>query len=294
MKDLDGKVAFITGASAGIGYALAEALGKAGMRVMLAGINEDNLDSALESLRKTGVSAERVRCDVTSRASVQGAALATIAKFGKVHVVCNNAGVGMGGAIGTIPESDWDWVIRVNLMGVVHGTEIFAPLLAQHGEGGHIVNTSSIAGLLAGPGMEPYSATKFAVVAMSEGWRVQLAPLGIGVSVLCPGFVRTKIGSGHRNRPGGPRQESNPERTAVLNQLVEGGMDPKMLAARVLEAIHEDELYILTHPELKAAVEERFRNILDAFDRAAGSPALENHVPQDLSLMGVPSAQAIP
>jgi len=292
MKNFTNKVAFITGASTGIGYALAEALGRAGMRVMLAGINEQNLDAALAKLRSAGITAERVQCDVASRASVQKAADTTIAKFGKVHVVCNNAGVGMGGEIGTIPESDWEWVIRVNLMGVVHGTEIFVPLLAKHGEGGHIVNTSSIAGLLAAPGMEPYAATKFAVVAMSEGWRLQLAPRGIGVSVLCPAFVRTSIGSGHRNRPGGPRPGSA-EGAALLNKLVEAGMDPQMLAARVLEAIRDDELYIFTHPELKAAVEGRFNAILAAFDHAAKSPALESHKPQDLSaMMGPPPQQA--
>ena len=291
MKNLNGKVAFVTGASTGIGYALAEAFGRAGMRVMLAGINEQNLDAALARLRTADVEADRVQCDVASRASVHKAALATIAKFGKVHVVCNNAGVGMGGEFGTIPETDWEWVIRVNLMGVVHGTEIFAPLLAQHGEGGHIVNTSSIAGLLPGPGMEPYCATKFAVVAMSEGWRVQLAPRGIGVSVLCPAFVRTNIGSGHRNRPGGPRPSSDAAQS-VLNQLVEGGMDPKMLAARVLEAVRDDELYVFTHPELKAAIEARFDAILEAFDRAARSPALREHKPQDLSALLPPPAQA--
>jgi NAD(P)-dependent dehydrogenase (short-subunit alcohol dehydrogenase family) len=290
MNNFTNKIAFVTGASAGIGYALAEALGRAGMRVMLAGINEQNLDGALAKLRSAGITAERVQCDVGSRASVQNAALATIAKFGKVHVVCNNAGVGMGGEIGSIAESDWEWVIRVNLMGVVHGTEIFAPLLAQHGEGGHIVNTSSIAGLLAGPGSEPYAATKFAVVAMSEGWRVQLAPRGIGVSVLCPAFVRTNIGSTQRNRPGGP-QPGAKERLAVLNQLIEGGMDPKMLAARVLEAIRDDELYIFTHPEMKAMVEGRFNSILEAFDRAAKSPALKNHKPQDLSALTGPPPQ---
>ena len=291
MKDLAAKVAFVTGASAGIGFALAEALGQAGMRVMLAGINERNLDVALARLRAGGITAERVQCDVGSRDSVRNAALATIAKFGKVHVVCNNAGVGLGGEIGTIPASDWEWVIRVNLLGVVHGTEIFAPLLAQHGEGGHIVNTSSIAGLLAGPGAEPYAATKFAVIGMSEGWRVQLAPRGIGVSVLCPAFVRTNIGSGQRNRPGGPRADDG-GRQSLLNQLIEAGMDPKMLAARVLEAIRADELYIFTHPELKAAVAARFEAILQAFDRAAKSPALKEHKPQDLSALMGPPPQA--
>src|SRR5688572_29525960 len=225
MKDLRGKVAFVTGASVGIGYGLAEAFGENGMRVMLAGINEGKLDAAVARLRALGITAERVQCDVASRASVKDAARVTLEKFDKVHVVCNNAGVGMGGPIGTILESDWEWVIKVNLLGVVHGTEIFAPLIAQHGEGGHIVNTASVAGIAASPGMEPYGATKFAVVAMSEGWRVQLAPLGIGVSVLCPGFVRTEIGKGHRNRPGGPRPSASPERDAAMKQLIDGGMD---------------------------------------------------------------------
>jgi NAD(P)-dependent dehydrogenase (short-subunit alcohol dehydrogenase family) len=311
MKELRGKTAFVTGASAGIGYALAEAFGRAGMRVMLAGINEANLDAALARLRTGDIEAERVQCDVASRASVESAARATTAKFGKVHVVCNNAGVGMGGPLGTISEADWEWVIRVNLMGVVHGTEIFAPLIARHGEGGHIVNTSSIAGLLASPTMEPYAATKFAVVAMSEGWRQQLAPQGIGVSVVCPGFVRTNIGTGHRNKPGRSRNEARapgasraaaadapggaragPERASVLDQLIAAGMDPKMVAARVLEAIRDDELYVFTHPELKGAVEARFTAILEAFDRAARSPALADHEPQDLSSMGLPPAAA--
>jgi NAD(P)-dependent dehydrogenase (short-subunit alcohol dehydrogenase family) len=292
MDNLKGKVAFVTGAAAGIGYALAEAFGEAGMRVMLAGINEHNLDGAQRRLRAAGIAAERVQCDVGDRASVENAARATLAAFGKVHLVCNNAGVGMGGAFGTIPESDWEWAIRVNLMGVVHGTEIFVPLLEQHGEGGHVVNTSSISGLLAGPGMEPYAATKFAVVALSEGWRLQLAPRGIGVSVLCPGFVRTNIGTGHRNRPGGPRRGADPERVAVLSQLVNAGMDPKMLAARVLEGIRDDELYIFTHPELKGAIQARFDAILEAFDRAASSPALKDHEPQDLSALGLPGQAA--
>jgi NAD(P)-dependent dehydrogenase (short-subunit alcohol dehydrogenase family) len=201
MKDLNGKVAFITGGSAGIGYGLAEALGRQGMNVMIAGINEMNLDAALERLRAQQITAERVQCDVASRASVQAAALATIAKFGRVHLVCNNAGVTASGPIGGVSLKDWEWVLGVNLMGVVHGVEVFAPLLIQHGEGGHIVNVASMAGMLGMPAVEAYCASKFAVVAMSEGWRAQLAPQGIGVSVLCPAFVRTNIGDSQRNRP---------------------------------------------------------------------------------------------
>ncbi len=260
------------------------------MRVMLAGINEGRLDAAVARLRALGITAELVQCDVASRASVQNAAQATLARFGKVHVVCNNAGVGMGGPIGTIPESDWEWVIKVNLLGVVHGTEIFAPLIAGHGEGGHIVNTASVAGMVASAGMEPYSATKFAVVAMSEGWRIQLASSNIGVSVLLPGFVRTEIARGHRNRPGGARPSANPERDAMMQQLIDGGMDPKMVAARVLEGIRDDELYVFTHPELKPAFEARFNAILAAVDHAAKSPALADHKPQDLTALGIPAA----
>jgi NAD(P)-dependent dehydrogenase (short-subunit alcohol dehydrogenase family) len=291
MKDLKGKVAFVTGGSSGIGYGLAEALGKAGMHIMIAGINEKNLDAALGRLRAAQVTAERVQCDVANRADVQKAALATIAKFGKVHLIINNAGVSSGGPIGTCTERDWRWVFDVNVMGVVNGTEIFAPLLAQHGEGGHIVNVASIAGMIPIPAGEPYAASKFAVVAMSEGWRVQLAPRGIGVSVLCPAFVRTNIVDSHRNRPAEmPAPAANPAQTAIMRKIVSEGMDPAMLAARVIEAIRDDELYIFTHPEMKGAVEARFQSILAAFDQAGRSPALKDHTPQDLSaLMPAPS-----
>ena len=284
MRDFAGKVAFVTGGSAGIGYALAEALGHQGMQVMIAGINEKNLDAALERLLAHHISADRVQCDVANRSSVQAAALKTIEVFGKVHVVCNNAGVGTGGPIGDVATKDWEWVISVNLMGVVHGTEIFAPLIAQHGEGGHIVNVSSMAGLIAIPTNETYCATKFAVVAMSEGWRLQLAAKGIGVSVLCPGFVRTNIGDSERNRPAQDRNERrDPEMLAMMKKLLDEGMDPAMLAARVIEAIRDDELYVFTHPELKQMLEGRFQAILAAMDKAARSPALKDHKPQDLS-----------
>jgi NAD(P)-dependent dehydrogenase (short-subunit alcohol dehydrogenase family) len=286
MKDFSGKVAFITGGSAGIGLALAEALGRQGMQVMIAGKNRGNLDSALEELKAKGITAEAVTCDVASRKDVQAAALATIAKFGKVHLVINNAGVAIGGGIGEVTEADWRWIIDVNIMGVVHGTEIFAPLIAQHGEGGHIVNVSSMAGLFAGNVGEPYAATKYAVVGMSEGWRNQLAPKGIGVSVLCPGFVRTKIGDSRRNAPGGGSgMHADPERDQALRQAIAEGMDPATAAARTIECIKADELYIITHPERRDVVEARGKALLEAFDSAAKSPALAGYVPQDLSVL---------
>ena len=277
MDDLRGKVAFITGGASGIGLAMAEAFGHEGMSVMLADIEAAALTKAVEELRTKQVRAEGVVADVTSRASLRTAALETIAKFGKVHVVCNNAGVGGGGAFGQVPERDWDWVVDVNLMGVVYGMEVFEPLIASHGEGGHFVNTASMAGMLSAPGMEPYSATKYAVVGMSEGWQAQLAPLNIGVSVLCPGFVQTRIHESRRNRPdayGADTARSEPGMEEMVAAAVAAGIPAGLVAARVVEAIKDNDLYIFTHPEFKEVTNARFQRILAAFDKSASSKAL--------------------
>ncbi len=275
MKDLSGKVAFITGGAAGIGLAMAKAFGREGMAVMLADIEPATLASAVEELRASQIKAEGVVCDVTSRDSLRAAALETIAKFGKVHLVCNNAGVGSGGPLGTVPPKDWNWVLDVNLMGVVHGVEVFAPLIQSHGEGGHFVNTASMAGMVSPPGMEPYCASKYAVVAISEGWAPQLAAHGIGMSVLCPGFVKTRIHESRRNRTGAyGADERQPTFDAALSSPVLTGISTEPVAARVVEALKADELYIFTHPEMRAAVEARFAAIMAAFDTAEASPAL--------------------
>ena len=277
MRDLRGKTAFITGGASGIGLAMAEAFGREGMNVMLADIEEAALAAAVEQLRGKQIRAEGVIANVTRRDAMRSAALETIAKFGKVHLVANNAGVAAGGMLGTVSERDWDWVIDVNLKGVVHGMEIFEPLIASHGEGGHFVNTASMAGMVSPPGMEPYCATKFAVVAMSEGWAVQLAPKDIGVSILCPGFVRTRIHESRRNRPqdygpdvGGAGEEA----AGIASEAVLGGIPVEPVANRVVEAVKANELYIFTHPEFKAFVEARFQRILAGFDASAASPAL--------------------
>lgn len=283
MKSMSGKVAFITGGASGIGLAMARAFGREGMKVMIADIEETRLARAVEDLEASQVTAAGVLCDVADRGDVRKAALATIAAFGKVHVVCNNAGVGAGGPIEEVPERDWDWIVDVNLKGVVHGTEVFTPLIASHGEGGHFVNTASMAGMISPPGMEPYNATKFAVVAMSEGWRQQLQPRGIGVSVLCPGFVKTEIWNSGRNKPsrygakGAAAAADSPGR-----QLVESGIDPMVLAVRVIECVKADELYIFTHADLRGAVEARFAGIMAGFDSAAKSAALAGVKTQQL------------
>jgi NAD(P)-dependent dehydrogenase (short-subunit alcohol dehydrogenase family) len=288
MQDLTGKTAFITGGASGIGLAMAKVFGREGMKVMLADIEAGPLAAAVEELRGLQVRAEGVVADVTSRDSLKSAALETIAKFGKVHLVCNNAGVGSGGVFGTVPAKDWDWVTAVNQLGVVYGMEVFAPLIMSHGEGGHFVNTASMAGMVSPAGMEPYCATKFAVVAMSEGWAIQLAPHDIGVSILCPGFVKTRIHESRRNKSGEyGGNESPPGFDASLTAPVLSGIPTEPVAERVLEGVRDNDLYVFTHPELRGAVEDRFARILAAFDKSAASPALAalpERAPPELNL----------
>jgi NAD(P)-dependent dehydrogenase (short-subunit alcohol dehydrogenase family) len=278
MKDFKGKTAFVTGGASGIGFGMAHAFGRAGMNVVIADIDWEVARKAAEMLAKSQIKAIPVHCDVTLRSEVQRAALESIAAFGKIHVVCNNAGVGVGGPLGTVGERDWDWIIDVNLKGVVYGVETFFPLIKSHGEGGHFVNTASMAGMVSPAGMEPYTATKFAVVAISEGWAQQLAPLGIGMSVLCPGFVRTRIHESGRARQSRYGERAPDTRTdearAESAKMVLGGIDPDIVGERVVEAISNDEFYIFTHPEMKTAVEARFEGIRAGFRHAEESQAL--------------------
>src|SRR4030081_1541348 len=239
MRELAGKTAFVTGGASGIGLGLGRAFAQAGMKVMLADIEADALAAAVKSLENVRTAVRGVICDVADPSSVERAAKASYEAFGNVHVVCNNAGVAAGGGIDNISLDNWRWVLDVNLMGVLHGIRSFLPHIRGHGEGGHIVNTASMAGMLSGLGFSPYVASKFAVVAMSEGLSVQLAPLGIGVSVLCPGYVRTRIGESGGNRPQryGATQTPDPASPAglLLAQIAErlqSGLDPSEVAAR--------------------------------------------------------------
>jgi NAD(P)-dependent dehydrogenase (short-subunit alcohol dehydrogenase family) len=275
MRELAGKTAFVTGGASGIGLALGRAFAQAGMKVMLADIEADALTAAVEDLRHSAPDIRGVVCDVADPASVERAAQASYQAFGNVHVVCNNAGVAAAGGIDNISLDNWRWVLDVNLMGVLHGIRSFLPHIRAHGEGGHIVNTASMAGINGGLGFSPYVASKYAVVGMSEGLATQLKPLGIGVTVLCPGFVRTRIGESGRNRPEryGATQTPDPASPAGLliahiAQRLQSGLDPLVIAARVLAAIREDELYVFTHPEMRGEVEERFAAVMAAMDKA--------------------------
>ena len=274
MRELKGKTAFVTGGASGIGLALGRAFAQAGMKVMLVDIEPSALDSALRELHEFGPNVGGMVCDVADPDSVERAALATFEGFGNVHVICNNAGVAAGGGIDNISLDNWRWVIDVNLMGVLHGIRSFLPRIRAHGEGGHIVNTASMAGMNGGLGFSPYAASKFAVVAMSEGLAMQLRPHGIGVSVLCPSFVRTRIGESGRNRPerygeAPPLDPASPAgmMVAEIARRLEAGLDPADVAARVLSAIREDELYVFTHPNMRAEVDGRFAAIQAAMDK---------------------------
>jgi NAD(P)-dependent dehydrogenase (short-subunit alcohol dehydrogenase family) len=274
LRDLPGKTAFITGGASGIGLALGKAFAGAGMNVMLADIETDALANAVESFASPSV--RGVVCDVTDPASVTAAARNTFETFGKVHLLCNNAGVAGGSGIDDISPDTWRWVLDVNVMGVVQGIAAFLPHMREHGEGGHIVNTASMAGLNSGMGFSPYSAGKFAVINMSEGLAARLKPHGIGVSVLCPGFVRTRIDNAGRNRQSryGPAHRPDPgspagRMAAEIAERIRSGTDPAVIAALVLAAVQNDELYVFPHPEMRDEVAERFATILVALERAA-------------------------
>ena len=273
MRELAGKTAFVTGGAAGIGLALGRAFAQSGMKVMLADIEADALQAAVKSLQEISPDISGTICDVAEAASVERAAQTAFDAFGNVHVVCNNAGVAAGGGIDHISLDNWRWVIDVNLMGVLHGIKSFLPHIRAHGEGGHIVNTASMAGMQSDLGFSPYGASKFAVVSMSEGLSLRLKPHGIGVSVLCPSYVRTRIGESGRNRPEryGQSQPLDPAApagamVAEIARQIEEGLDPATVATRVLTAIREDQLYVFTHPGMRAEVEARFAAILAAMD----------------------------
>ena len=278
MKDLAGKTAFVTGAASGIGLGVADALAQAGMKVMLCDIEETALAKAVERLKATNADVEGVRADVSLKSELKAAADATIARFGKAHILVSNAGVGGGGPYGAWTAAGWDWTLGVNLLAVIWGVEIFVPLIEQHGEGGHIVSTASIAGLVSSPATIPYNVSKYGVVALSEGLRAELAPRGIGVSALCPGFVRTRIMDSVRNLPerfAPPSDERlaamrSSEMYKFIQDRVAHGIDPSYVGELVREGVENDWPYIFTDAEFEPLIEARFAAIKQGFDRIRG------------------------
>ena len=279
MKNLDGKVAVVTGGASGIGRAVATRFAEAGMRVVLADIQEDALDRTASELAAAGHQVIGVRTDVSVGESVETLAATVMAEFGAVHVLHNNAGVGVGGYLWTHTQRDWEWVLGVNLWGVIHGVRVFVPLMISQGEPAHIVNTASMAGLISVPGLGAYNVSKHGVVTLSETLErdLRIAGAPIGVSVLCPGLVMTNIFESHRNRPGDISDEGQDPGLLGLTAAADGParadalesfgrmLTPEQVATAVLEGVVDDHFYILTHPEpARSLVRSRADDIIEA------------------------------
>jgi NAD(P)-dependent dehydrogenase (short-subunit alcohol dehydrogenase family) len=272
MKEFKDRIAVVTGAASGIGRACADRFAAAGMKVVLADVEEGALRQAETAMRDKGATVLGVVTDVSKADSLEALAKKTLDTFGAVHIVCNNAGVGGGfGPTWEQPLQNWEWGFGVNLWGVIHGIRTFVPLMLKQGTEGHVVNTASMAGLLSSPFMSVYDATKFAVVAISESLSMELALQGakVKVSVLCPGFVSTNIGTSERNRPThlhAPEQqlsEAEQSFVAMMLSAVAAGMPPAEVAEKVFAAIQNEEFYIFPHPEFLPFVRTRMETILE-------------------------------
>lgn len=271
---LQGRVAVVTGAGSGFGLETARLAAQAGMKLVLADLQQDALDTAAAELAALGAELLPFRLDVSKAAEVEALAAATQARFGAPHLVFNNAGVGAGGLIWEHSLADWEWVIGVNLMGVAHGVRVFTPMMlaaaeADPGYQGHIVNTASMAGLLNAPNMGVYNVSKHAVVALSETLYqdLRLVTDRVGASVLCPYFVPTGIDRSHRNRPadapGGRPTRSQLVAQAMIGKAVGGGkVSAADVAAKVLAAVRDGSFYIYSHPQALAGVQARLEDVM--------------------------------
>ncbi|MBI3784783.1 MAG: SDR family NAD(P)-dependent oxidoreductase [Deltaproteobacteria bacterium] len=278
MKEFRDKVAVVTGAASGIGNALAQGFARQGMKVVLADVETAALEKAALDLSACGAQTLAVRTDVSKAAEVEHLAQVALEAFGGIHIVCNNAGVAVSGPSWMHTTADWEWLLGVNLWGVIHGLRVFTPIMISQGVEGHIVNTASVAGMVAAPGMAAYNVSKFGVVALSETLHQELAAFGslVRVSVLCPGFVSTNILDSARNRPAefGDTAAKLPgadEMEQLARQLVAAGMPPNQVADIVLEAIRTERFYIFPHPEWKERIQARMEGILAERNPEMGS-----------------------
>lgn len=275
METLTGRTAFVTGGASGFGFTLAAALLGEGMQVVIADLDAGRLETAGRQLEAKGGKVSAVICDVSSRESMHQAAAHTIETFGRVHLLCNNAGVLAPGPLESASPQDWMWSFSVNVMGVIHGIESFVPHLRAHGEGGHVLNTASMAGFRGLPNAAPYCATKSAVISVSESLAAELATTNIGVTVLCPGFMRTSLYDHGFDRPdqyGGHKEkllDAGAGDPAPLRDAIAGGLSPEWVAARTVRAIRANEFYVVTHPQHRDDIAAKADRLLAAYDRAA-------------------------
>ena len=271
MQEVQNRVAVVTGAASGIGLGTVRALAGAGVHVAMLDIEEQALKDSCAEFDSANVDVQSFVCDVSNRQQVREVADAVREHYGRVDIVCNNAGVAAGGSIDETKEEDWDWVHGVNLEGVVNGMRAYVPIIKAGGEGDHVVNTASILGLWAGARMSIYASSKYAVVAMSEAAREDLAPFNIGVSALCPGMINTRILRSARNRPqsftgqpGGLALDM--DQSEMERMFATEGLDPDVVGEQVLNGIRKNKAFIFTHASLRAGIEARTARILECFD----------------------------
>jgi len=277
MQDFQGKVAVITGGASGIGLAMAERFAREGCKIVIADIEAGALERSVLKLKSDGVDVLGVETDVSKRASVEALLVKTLAAYGRVNIVCNNAGVQVAGPTWQTSQGQWEWIMGVNLWGVIHGVCVFVPQMIAQGDECHIVNTSSAAGFISMPMMAAYHVTKHGVVALSESLSQELAQQqpSIGVSVLCPAFVQTNLHESERNRPSALNDASTMPselQTAIkqgVTALVAGGKPASEIADAVLRAIRARQFYILTHPEMQGGVQGRVDRVMAAFNNQA-------------------------
>jgi len=276
MTELKGKVAAVTGAASGLGRAMALAFAGEGMHLALADVDEKGLQEVFHTVKSKGVNALTMRVDVSKQSEVDAFAANAGTHWGHIHLVCNNAGVSPLGAAWENSLADWQWILGVNLWGVIHGVRAFVPRLIEQNEG-HVVNTASVAGLISPPGSGAYNVTKHAVVALSETLHHDLRSRGsaVGVSVLCPAYVPTGIADSERNRPRefqpGAKSKETLAKEAMLKKAVASGrLSADDVAQAVVAAVKQNRFYILTHPRIKGAIRARMEDILE--ERAPRDP----------------------
>lgn len=289
MQQLEGKVAFITGGGSGVGLGQAKVFGRAGMKIAIADIREDHLQTAINWFAAQGLPLLPLHLDITDRAAYAQAADEVETKLGPVQLLCNTGGVSQFGPIQDATYEDWDWQLGVNLGGVVNGVQTFVPRMVAHGQGGHIVNTASMAAFTSAPTGGIYCTSKFAVRGLTECLHYDLAPKGIGASVLCPGGVNSNIHEAVLTRPEKYASTgfygADPERFKQLKAVIEGGMEPEQLAEYVMKGIKENALYILPYPEFRERLDQIHQTVMDALAKPEDDPTMEARVKRERAAM---------